>query len=177
MRKVINIKQNTPEWLEARKGKVTGSNAITLLTDGIDESIKKNASNSFSSNFWTERGHILEDEAIELYEAIYNVTVLRAGLVVNSRFHRAQCSPDGEDETNNALLEVKCLMAKNHNNEVKSPSAKYVAQANFNALICERKKALLVYYCPDDSLAPELQFMVIDVTSKAIQNNIKKKLK
>ncbi len=177
-RRVLDIKQNTPEWLKAREGKATGSNAIVLLTDGIEAAIAKNSGNNFSNgNYWTARGHILEDEAIELYESINDTKVLRVGTVVNTTYERAQCSPDGEDENIDAILEVKSLMPKNHLREIENPSAKYVAQVNFNAVICIRKKALLIYYCPDPEVPLLKKLVVLDVTNKRIQANIKSKLR
>ena len=67
--KILEVEQNTEEWLELRKNKVTGSIADNLLTRGLDEALKENY-REFRGNFYTQRGHILEDEAIEVYEAI-----------------------------------------------------------------------------------------------------------
>lgn len=176
MRQELNIKQNTPEWLESRLKYATGSNAFILLTDGVKAAIAKNNSNGFAGNFWTARGHVLEEECVELYGAIYDTKLLRIGVVRNTRYRNAQCSPDAEDTKIDALIEIKCLATKNHLIEIENPSAKYIAQANFNALICSRKKALLVFYCPDENIKPEKQFVVVDVTNKKIQSNIKRRL-
>ena len=176
MRVELNLKQNTKEWLRSREKKFTGSNAILLLTGDYQAALEAN-SKTFNGNFWTQRGHILEDEAVEIYNAIYNMKLKRAGVVTDTRWPNAQCSPDGEDEDRDALIEVKCLKIENHIRESKSPSAKYVAQSNFNALICGRKKAIMIFYCPDDNLQPEQQFIEVDVTNKAIQANIKRRLK
>jgi hypothetical protein len=35
----------------------------------------------------------------------------------------------------------------------------------------------MIFYCPDDNLQPEQQFIEVDVTNKAIQDNIKRRLK
>lgn len=177
MRIELELEQNTPEWLESREKYVTGSNAIILLTKGVAEAIAKNKGSSLTGNFWTTRGHILEGQAIALYAGIYSIEVYRAGVVRDSRFKNAQCSPDGEDMTNDKLIEVKSFKRENHLKEIEKPSARYIAQANFNALICGRKRAVLVYFCPDNKLSLNQQFVEIDVTNKAIQANIKRKLK
>ncbi len=114
MRQELDIKQNTPEWLESRQNNMTGSNAIVLLTDGLECAIAKNTGGSFTGNFWTARGHILEEECVELYEAIYDTKLLRIGVVRDTKYKNAQCSPDAEDISIDALIEIKCLAAKNH---------------------------------------------------------------
>jgi hypothetical protein len=74
MRVELNLEQNTKEWLQSRENKVTGSNAILLLTGDYQAALEAN-SKTFNGNFWTQRGHILEDEAVEIYNAIYNMKI------------------------------------------------------------------------------------------------------
>jgi hypothetical protein len=66
---VHEVEQGTEEWQLLRIGKYTGSNAHKLLKYGARAYSLTEAGN-FSGNFWTKRGHMLEDEAIELYQEI-----------------------------------------------------------------------------------------------------------
>lgn len=152
---ILEVVQNTDEWLKLRENKVTGSIADSLLTRGLDQALKENYK-EFRGNFYTQRGHILEDEAIEIYEAIHEVVVARVGFVVNDKFPNAGCSPDGID--NEWLLEVKCFGEKKHLEirKHKDIPFKIMAQLQFNMMIAGKKKARLILYNPDvanDSLA------------------------
>lgn len=146
--KILEVEQNTEEWLELRKNKVTGSIADNLLTRGLDEALKENY-REFRGNFYTQRGHILEDEAIEVYEAIHDCTVARVGFVVNDKWPNAGCSPDGID--GDYLLEVKCFGEKKHLDLKKHSDIpfKVMAQLQFNMMISGKKRARLVLYNPD----------------------------
>lgn len=174
----LDIEQGSEEWHEGRKDKVTGSHAVEMLVHGVDDAKERNnASDKFRGNYYTNRGHVLEKRAIDLYEKITKREVTLSGTVVNSKYPNAQCSPDGEDEEIDALLEVKCLSEKKHLENIKYPDVKYVGQANYNAVICGRSKALLVFLCP--TLAhtdPKNSFVVKNVTNKKAMANIKRRL-
>jgi hypothetical protein len=146
--RILELKQNSPEWLEARRSHVTGSNADILLTRGLDAALRAN-SNSFNGNFFTKRGHILEDEAIELYEAIHECIVARPGFVINDRWPSAGCSPDGIDDI--ILIEVKAFAERKHLEIMDEASIpfKIMAQLQWNMMITELGIARLVLYNPD----------------------------
>lgn len=171
---ILEIVQNTPEWLKEREHSVGGSNSDILLTRGLDEALKANL-NHFNGNYYTQRGHILEVEAIELYEAINERPVARPGMVKNSRFPNAHCSPDGLDLE--YLIEVKCFGEKKHLEimNVKTIPFKVMSQLQFNMMICELKLAKLVMYNPevdDDNAYRE----IIVKADAAIQRNFARKL-
>lgn len=177
MRKTLKIKQGTDEWLESRKDKITGSQALRMLKFGIKEAKKAN-NEEFGGNWHTRRGHALEPKALDLYEKITGHETMRGHVVSNTLYPDAQCSPDGEDDEADTLLEVKCLTEKRHLKNIETPDAQYIAQANFNSVICDRKKALLIFLCPPlaDS-DPKKAFVMIDVTDSAIKSNIRRRLK
>lgn len=168
---ILEIKQNTPEWHKIRETHLTGSNADILLTRGLEQALKANL-NRFNGNFYTKRGHILEEEAIEIYEAINACTVSRPGFVVNDRFPNVGCSPDGIVE--DILIEVKCFGENKHMEiqNLKSIPFKIMAQLQFNMMICELPQARLVLYNPDitDNV---MAYREIEVkANKNIFNNI-----
>lgn len=145
---ILEVVQNTPEWFEVRRSRATGSNADILLTKGLDQALKANLK-SFTGNYFTQRGHTLEPEAIEIYELLNGNTVARPGFVVNDRFPEVGCSPDGI--CGEYLIEVKCFAEKRHTEirRLKDIPFKIMAQLQFNMMICELKVAKLVMYNPD----------------------------
>ncbi len=171
---VIKVKQNTDAWLKEREGFVTGSNADFLLTKSLKETLKQNTATETRGSFYSKRGHILEEEAIEIYESIHEVKVERPGIVVNSKYPNAKCSPDGIDEE--YLLEVKAFADKKHTDLTKGTIPFTVmAQLQFNMMICELKKAKLILYNPDLDIV--YAYKEIEVKAdKKIQDNMKNKL-
>lgn len=172
---ILEITQNTDEWLKAREDKVTGSIADSLLTRGLDQALKENYK-TFNGNYYTQRGHILEDEAIEVYEAIHEVTVSRVGFVINDKYPNAGCSPDGLDE--DWLIEVKCFGEKKHLSirKKKDIPFKIMAQLQFNMMISGKKKARLVMYNPDVADDDLAYCEIVVKADPAIQRNMAAKL-
>lgn len=188
-----DIEQGSERWHEEREGMYTGSNADKLLTSpgaividgGVITQYAHASASNFTGNFWTKRGHTLEDEAIEIYEAIHNLKVRKTGLIKNSLFPGCIYSPDGLDDDNCILLEVKCFSAKNHQALLDGHIPfKILAQIHYGLLISGRKKAKLIAYNPkrDDDGNPifkvEDQYREIVVRwDRDIANNFKSKLK
>lgn len=146
------LKQGDPEWHKLREGLYTGSNAHKLLKFGaIDYSLTE-ASN-FRGNFHTRRGHVLEDEAIELYEQIKKTKGFRfpdgekVGFVTNSKFPTCGYSPD--DLYPDRTIEVKAFEEAKHmqmfNGEI---PLTVLAQCYFGMLICDKKICDLLIYNP-----------------------------
>lgn len=172
---ILEIEQNTEEWHRARENRATGSIADILLTKGLDEALKQNFK-QFRGNYYTQRGHILEDEAIELYNEIYGTIAERPGFVINDDFPNAGCSPDGTDK--GWLLEVKAFNEKRHLSITKISEIPYkiMAQIQFNMMISGLVKARLIMYNPDVE-DPTQAFCVIEVKADPkIQQNFKLKL-
>lgn len=174
--KVVEVKQNTPEWIKLRQSHVTGSNADTLLTRGLPAALKANLS-EFNGNFFTKRGHILEDEAIELYEAIHDCKVERPGFVINDKWPSAGCSPDGIDDWL-VLLEVKAFAERKHLEimDIDTIPFKIMAQLQWNMMITELELARLILYNPDVE-DNKLAYREIEVAANPrIQANMLRKI-
>lgn len=166
-----DLEQGTPEWHALRKNKISGSTAYKLLGNGVPSLKSFNNESTFNGNFATKRGHLLEDEAIELYEAINNVKVMRTGMVTNDKYVYAIYSPDGylTDRT----LEVKCFLPKAHLEAVARPNVKILAQCHFGQLILEKDLTDLILYCPKPEIPLEKKFVVKQIPKKqAIQDNM-----
>jgi hypothetical protein len=99
---IIECEQNSPEWLRARMGIPTASAFSDVLAKGegktrrtymlklAGELITGEPMESFS-NAHTERGHLLEEEARDLYTLQTGADIARVGFIRNGR---AGCSPD-----------------------------------------------------------------------------------
>lgn len=161
MIQIHDIKQGTDEWKEIRAGKFTGTSAYKLLKFGsIDYSLTEKT--NFRGNFWTKRGHILEDEAIELYEQIKRITVDRPGIVSNTDFPLCAYSPDAL--YSDRVIEVKCFSPKKHMELYKGNIPFEIqAQIHFGMLICQKELAHLIIYNPE--LGVKESFKVIEIKS------------
>ena len=168
---IHDVSQGSTEWHQIREGKFTGSNAHKLLRYGASE-YAKTTNDSFKGNYWTKRGHILEDECLELYQSIKNISVGRPGFVTNDKFDNAGYSPDAL--TDDLVLEVKCFDVKKHLQVFNSDIPLEIqAQVQYGMMICEKKLAHLVIYNP--TLEPAKAFKIIPIkANKNIQANFKR---
>lgn len=98
----FGIEQGTQEWLDLRKGRVTCSNAETLLTSGVNKCLQKNEDSANrltpNGNSYAERGHVVEDEVREaLNEQLRpsGFEVKTATFITNDKYPNAGYSPDG----------------------------------------------------------------------------------
>lgn len=170
--------QGSPEWLALRVGMYTGSNAHKLLGSFGASEYAKAVQSSFKGNYWTKRGHILEDEAISLYEQITRVQIQRdengvkVGFIKNTDYPTCLYSPDGV--TSKPLIEVKCFDVPQHIKLLSGDiDIKILAQIHFGLLISGRPYAHLVAYNPE--LEANRAFKIITIeSSKAIHDNFKR---
>lgn len=145
MVRIHEVEQNSPEWLEARVGKFTGSNAIKLLRYGRTDKARVEANPSFNGNYWTRRGHDLEPYAIKAYEMAKEIEVLRPGFITNDNYPDCLFSPDAV--TGTTLIEVKCFGEKKHQaiNRRNIP-VEIKAQIHFGMIMTELDQADLVLF-------------------------------
>jgi len=149
------MSQRSEEWKEARKGRMTASNAATIATNGkglesyayeiLAEKYSNNSEESFTS-FDMKRGIELEEQARMTYE-LEHEEVQQVGFVEMDEF--AGCSPDGlvgED----GGMEIKCpndvnffRLMVNGESEI---DKKYLWQVQMSLLITGRKWWDLVFY-------------------------------
>lgn len=149
------MSQRSEEWKEARKGKMTASNAATIATNGkglesyayeiLAEKYSNNSEESFTS-FDMKRGIELEEQARMTYE-LEHEEVQQVGFVELDEF--TGCSPDGlvgED----GGIEIKCpndvnffRLMVNGESEI---DKKYLWQVQMSLLITGRKWWDLVFY-------------------------------
>lgn len=136
---LLDLKQGTPEWIEFRKDKITATGAYKILQG---ESIKdilaeKENTKDFFGNEYTERGHLLEDEARRLYEDLNSVDVVEVGAVINTKYPIYACSPDGLLLNENGGIEIKAFQEERQENVFKNLDPAIIAQIQFNLFITE----------------------------------------
>lgn len=158
---IVECEQNTPEWQAARLGLPTASEFAKLIgikKDAKDkltratymrrlaaEIITGEPAESFT-NVHTERGHMLEPEARDLYALMHDVEPQRVGFIRNGRMG---CSPDsliGDD----GILEIKTLLPELQVEAIERGEfpSKHVAQCQGALLVTGRRWIDIALYCP-----------------------------
>lgn len=153
------MQQRTPEWYEARKGRITGSNVGAIL--GLDPSRTREdvlramvreyhgAPSEFTGNIATEWGNRHEALAISTFELTNDIEVQETG------FHPfedwAGASPDGLIGTD-AVFENKCPFGIRNQDppQFKTLDAQphYYAQIQFEMVCTGRDKAYFHQWTP-----------------------------
>lgn len=171
-----DVEQGSEEWKKLRENQFTGSNAHLLLTSFGAGSWAQSKDSHFGGNFYTKRGHLLETEALELYELINNVKVQHTGFVTNTRYPNCLYSPDGflPDRT----IEVKAFGVEKHLETIKQQPVTLKAQVQFGQMIMERPLTDVLLYNPTKTLKTKEMLVIIQMKKdKAIHDNFKRKIK
>lgn len=147
--------QGTPEWHDARKGRITGSMIGAILgvspwqtrEDVLRAMVRQyhGEESEFTGNIATKYGHANEATARMTFE-------LTTGLsVVDTGFHEyvdwAGASPDGLIG-DDSVLEIKCPFKGIKKSLADQPH--YYAQLQWEMLCTGRKKAYFYQWQPDD---------------------------
>lgn len=155
---IHDVKQGTDEWHGLRlQYPHTASLAYLLLTKGKNAASNKQGVRS--SGFWAERGHILEDEAIKVYEAVYGCDVERPGFITNTDYPDCGWSPDATRMEIRRGIEVKCFKDEKHLACLEEIPTEVYAQCQFGIMVGEMEIFDLVFYNPDID-DPKLCFKV-----------------
>jgi len=122
--KIINIDQNTPEWLDVRRGKITGSKLKQIVVKrgnkrklGFYELLADRLAIEEEPENPMERGSRLEDDAIAKFTEHTGLKVDRVGFCVSGDNPNIAVSPDGMVKVGKKYkygVEIKCLSASRH---------------------------------------------------------------
>lgn len=118
---VHEVKQGSFEWRMIRLGKVTGmrlkevfkADNLSLLDELIAEQLTETWEDSDFISDAMQRGIDLEPEALNEYERINGVKLIRDGFIQCEQFPLLGYSPDGRVGTIGGV-EVKCPSSKRH---------------------------------------------------------------
>lgn len=158
MKIISDFEQGSVEWLKARCGKITMSNAKALLTGGkgrtrqsyiydvLSERLSGEPIEGFKS-IDMERGNFLEPYALQAFSKMTGLKVQRVAMVLADD-ERIACSPDalaGSD----AVVEVKCPRPRQHiRNMFADGIEDYRQQAQGNMMVTKRERCFIVSFCP-----------------------------
>lgn len=155
--KIHNLEQQSPEWFEIRKLKMTASHAQaignvgkgleTYITELVAEYLSSGDKLGFSNNH-TDRGNELETLARQIYELETGNEVETVGFIEADLY--SGCSPDGLVGKDGGL-EIKCPDDVGFYKMLRGdePDSKYVWQVQMNLLLTKRKWWDLVFYNPN----------------------------
>ena len=160
------IPQDTQEWLDARRGRVTASSrahkilysresTISRMMDEMAEEMKHPAGNTFSSAA-TDHGHAFEDQAINDYDMMrlsFDPIRKTPGMFIHPLWDIASATPDffeGDDTTG----QIKCpFKLKNHLSLLhfgcRQTNATYWTQVQFESFVTGRPRIVFVSYHPE----------------------------
>lgn len=166
--KFLKLEQRSEEWLEARKGKITGSKLNDIVVKrgtgkkiGFYELLADKLSIPGEQEDPMERGQMLEAEALELFAKMIDRNLdTSIGLVVSSKNKDMALSPDAlieEKGKYTSAVELKCLSSAKHLMaffEQKIPS-EYEMQALQYFIVCEDlQKLYFAFYDPRVTVKP-----------------------
>lgn len=124
MKIISDIEQNSEEWREIRRGKITGSKLKDLVVKrgtgkkiGFYQLVADRLGIAADDEPAMERGHRLEEEAISCFQNETGKLVTLAGFCVSDFSDSIALSPDGLIGEGNAFteaVEVKCLGSARH---------------------------------------------------------------
>lgn len=182
---VLDCRQQSKEWFDARLGCVTSSrvaDAIKFLSrktkdkavgeesagreklrlELLGELIRKQPSEHYV-NKWMEDGKENEPLARTAYEIASNVSVELVGFVFHPRIKMAGASPDGL-VGNDGLVEFKCPKLSTHLRYIINGAIpkEYLPQMYWQMACCGRERTWsdFVSYVPDKDLPKDLRLWV-----------------
>jgi len=163
--KIIDCIQGTSEWLDAKRGKVSGSRFKDVLSKGngitrtkyMQELVKEHKTGKTVKGYCDENmiaGQKSEPIARLHYETVNNVKVQEVGFIEHTGIdylNYVGVSPDGLAGDDGGL-EIKCPLLKTHKEYIEKnvlPSV-YKPQVQGNMWVTERKWWDFVSYCENE---------------------------
>lgn len=158
---VDDIKQQTDEWFELKKGKMGASHASTIMANGkglktytlelITDFYAKGERISYT-NADMERGNELEPEARDFYSELFT-PVREVGAIIHDDY--TVISPDGINDDDNGIIsgvEIKCPRPKTFIYAVLNDyiDPKYYAQCQISNYVTGADYWDYFIYCPEN---------------------------
>ena len=155
--KIYNFEQRTEDWYNIRKGKMTASNAETIIANGkgLETYIYNLMAEYYSSaekenyiNADMQRGIDLEPEARLEFEFYTDLDVQEVGFIEHNDF--IGVSPDGLIG-DDGLIEIKCPNDSIYFKLLLSNNIKpeYIAQMQMQMYVTDRQYCYFVSYNPN----------------------------
>lgn len=155
------MEQRSPEWFEARKGKITGSMVGAILglnpwmtrDDAMRSMVRAQlgAESEFKGNIATEYGVKNEPNALRDYEMISGKFVEEVGFFVHPEYDWLGASPDGIID-GDGVMEIKCPFGMRHDVESNfkslSEQQHYYAQVQIEMACTQKQWAHFYQWSP-----------------------------
>lgn len=117
----VNVEQRTPEWIQYRLGKITGTRLkevlradnLPLLYEMIGEVVSKQIE-EIPVNRAMQRGVDLEPVVRQMYQDKYNEIIEEIGFCLSDENDYLALSPDGFTLDRKGAIEIKCPSTKTH---------------------------------------------------------------
>jgi putative phage-type endonuclease len=162
---ILDCEQRSEEWYDARRARITASQADNLLTpakrltlakDILVESISDTVAPMFV-NEAMQWGIDEEHRARTWYELETGKTVTEVGFCLHDKIKYIGCSPDGL--VDDGLLEIKCPNSRTHLDYLENGAPKnYIAQMQFQMWVTDRGWCDFVSY--DSRLPGNAQILI-----------------
>lgn len=158
------MEQRSPEWFDARKGRVTGSSVGAILgldpnrtrEDVLREMVRTyhGYPREFQGNIATQWGVTHEAEALEDFQYATGAEVVKASFCTHDNFPWLGASPDGF-VGDDAVLEIKCPFglrdATNPAFKTAAEQRHYYAQMQVQMFVTGRSMCHFWQWTPHDS--------------------------
>ena len=171
--KLIKVEQNSPEWLDARKGKITGSKLKDIVVKrgtgkklGFYELMADRLAIDTGEEDSMERGHALESEALDLLQETLKKPIERGLFCVSDKNPDIALSPDGlikNDGKYTEAVEVKCLSTARHLQayfEQEIPDDYYLQVIQYFIVNEDLETLYLTFYDPRVTIKP-IHFIIV----------------
>lgn len=144
------MKQRTPEWFAARRGRITASKIPDIIRDPDDAMIdhvrdKLNLSPRFTGNEATKYGERMEPKARQWLEQHFGKPIQEIGFVIYEHNESFGASPDGFLDAGH-IVEIKCPY---YGDIPDHPDPRHVDQVMWQMGVCQAQKCTLLYYAPE----------------------------
>jgi hypothetical protein len=163
--KIIDVEQNTPEWLAVRLGIPTASNfhrIITAAKGDLSKQARRYAHELIAETLlgapldspvgnldWVARGKLLEPQAVQQYQFTTDTETKAVGFITTD-CGRLGCSPDRLITGTRGGLEIKCTLAVTHVGfMIDGPGEDYKQQVQGQLAIAELEYVDLYAYHPE----------------------------
>jgi len=155
----INTLQNTTEWQQIRKNRITGSRLPALLGiygqkqyDCMWDIVCNGGQERDLSNLENiKRGHFNEKEGICYFEKVSKATTKSCGFFKHPCYERFGSSPDALGPSG-VLIEMK-TRSSNSDSPLQSITAAYYMQCQLQMICTDAHRCILVSYHPETTSA------------------------
>lgn len=154
----INLEQGSDDWLKWRSSGIGSSEIGTILGVNPYQNVhdlwlvktNQKPADDLSSNFFVKRGQALEPLARDIFNEQTDSNFTPATFI-HPEIPFMKFSADGIDFEKNEIIEIKCMMKKNHEKAIteKRPSESYYAQMQWGLMITGAKVCHFIAYNPE----------------------------